>query len=166
MLPLNSEDRTPGQELQASGRGFLAGDCYYLPTTSQLVQIDLGSGRIVRALPTQEPLGNLICYRDQVLSLGPESLTTYFRADRLQERVTARLQQTPDDPWALEQQALLWLDAGRQANALQALRRACTVTAHTMNAAKPRRRCWSTRCWPRWNKTLWPTAPWRRRSTR
>ena len=128
VLPLSGEGQAPGREMQTTGRGFLAGDSYYLPTTAQLLQIDVRSGQLVRALPTREPLGNLVCYRDQVISLGPESLTTYYRADRLQERVAARLQQTPDDPWALEQQALLWLDEGRQADALQALR--CALAAY------------------------------------
>ena len=122
--PLTAGRPTPGQPTVPTGRGFVADGCYYLPTTTHLLQIDLRDGQRVRAVPTTEPLGNLICYRDQVISLGPDSLTAYYRADRLQAMVDSRLQQTPKDPWALEQQALLWLEQGRQEEALRSLREA------------------------------------------
>ncbi len=123
-LPMSSQATPSERPAMPSGRGFLADGHYFLPATTHLLQINLQDGRLVDARSCSEPLGNLVCYEDQVLSLGPRNLTAYYRADRLQEQVQARLKQTPDDPWGLEHQALLWLEAGRRNDALRALRQA------------------------------------------
>ncbi len=123
-LPWPNETGGSASAVVPSGRGFLSDGCYFLPMTEQLLQVDLRDGQLVQSVPSSEPLGNLICNGDQILSLGPDFLSAFYRTDRLQQLVQSRLQQAPEDPWALEHQALLWLEEGRREDALRVLRQA------------------------------------------
>ncbi len=123
-LPVGSERDTSGTAAVPSGRGFLSGHSYYLPTSLELMQIDVRDGSLVEAIRTDQPLGNLLSYRDHVVSLGPDYLTTFFRIDRLQQIVHERLAKNPQDPWSIEQQGLLLLDQGQRDEALRSLRKA------------------------------------------
>ena len=52
-----------------SGRGFLSGRSYLLPTTDpELLQIDMLTGKTVRHKPTDQILGNLICSNGRIIS--------------------------------------------------------------------------------------------------
>lgn len=111
-----------------SGRGFHSDTSYYLPTTAQeLLKVDLDAGRIVQQLRTDKILGNLICYRDEIISQGVDSLAVYPMVAPLRERVAATLRQSPTDPWALGRQAELEIYDGRRDQALEILRRACQL---------------------------------------
>jgi outer membrane protein assembly factor BamB len=119
-------DRAAGE--MPSGRGFRSGEFYYLPTTSsRLLQIDVEQGKIVAAMDTDEPLGNLICYKQQVVSHSAGSVSCFYQVAPLREQVAARLQQSADDPWALARQGELFLHDGKNSEALQSLRRAHSV---------------------------------------
>ena len=83
------DDSVATAEELTSGRGFRSGQFFYLPTTARLLKVDLDNGQIVSTQTTQEPLGNLISYQDQVISLSPIGLSTYYQAERLAERVAA-----------------------------------------------------------------------------
>jgi len=108
-----------------AGRGFVSGDSYYLATTApDLVQIDLDSGRLEQVVGTERPLGNLICYRAQVLCQSAERLDAYYQTEPLRTLVEQRLREAPQDPWALEHQALLTLARGDRPEAMAALRQA------------------------------------------
>jgi outer membrane protein assembly factor BamB len=107
-----------------SGRGFLTGTHYFLPTTGRLLKINVATGDVAGAQEIGFGLGNLVCYEDQVLSLGPRGLSTYYQSERLQTQVTERLQQNPQDAWALEHQGLLALERGDLPSAMIALREA------------------------------------------
>ncbi len=108
-----------------SGRGFLTGQHYFLPTTSQeLVQIDLQAGEIVERTKTGHLLGNLICYRDQIVSQNVDQVAAFYQIEPLRSKVRERLEQSPDDSWALARQGELLLHDGQPQPALESLRRA------------------------------------------
>ena len=61
-----------------SGRGYTDGQSYFLPTTGQrLVRIDMEDGRITGDAETSRVLGNLICFRGEVISHGVDQLATF-----------------------------------------------------------------------------------------
>lgn len=108
-----------------SGRGFLAGSSYYLPTTSaRLVQVDLNEGTIKARTNTEHVLGNLICFKDDVISLGPDRATSSFQLDPLRQRVKDRLTKNAEDAWALARQGELLVHDGKPGEALAVLQRA------------------------------------------
>ena len=106
-------DRTAGE--MPSGRGFRSGKFYYLPTTSsRLLKIDLDDGKIVDTMDTEEPLGNLICYKEQVISHAAGSVSCFYQIEPLRKQVAARLKESADDPWALARQGELLLHDGQE----------------------------------------------------
>jgi outer membrane protein assembly factor BamB/predicted negative regulator of RcsB-dependent stress response len=108
-----------------SGRGFQSGDYYFLPTTtSSLIQVSLADGEIVDRVATPTPLGNLICYKDEIVTHSADSVATYFQIASLRTRVAQRLEQNADDSWALARQGELFLHDGKSEEALRALRHA------------------------------------------
>ncbi len=108
-----------------SGRGFSSGAHYYLATTApELLKIDLTNGEIVDRTLTDEPLGNLLAYQDQILAQGTRWVVSFYQTERLRELVDSKLRQDPDDPWSLEHLGMLLLEEGRQREGLDALRQA------------------------------------------
>jgi outer membrane protein assembly factor BamB len=121
--PLDLEGEMP------SGRGFYSDGHYYLPTTgSKLLRIDAGSGELVESIPTEHPLGNLVCYKNQVLSQTPGALQSFFQLDLLRKDVKEKLSVNPDDPWALARKCELLLQDGDRAAAMKTLRRSLENT--------------------------------------
>lgn len=117
----------PDQALP-SGRGFHTGSSYYLPTTARLlVRFDLDTGRVLERVKTDLPLGNLICYRDEIISQSPAGLAVYPMVAPLRERVADLLQANPNDAWALGRQAELLTYDGKVVEALDLLRRGCQI---------------------------------------
>lgn len=123
-LAIQSDETLAVRSSLPSGRGFISGNSYFLPIRDRVLQIDLQQGKAVAETITTEPLGHLICHRDDVLSITPSALTVFHQRDRLAERVGERLAQNPDDPWALEHSAILMLDQGNRTAALDSLRKA------------------------------------------
>lgn len=79
-----------------SGRGFHSGDFYFLPTTkSSLLKISLADGQIVRRTPTPTPLGNLICYRDEVVSHAAGSVEAFYQISSLQSALQTAFKKMP-----------------------------------------------------------------------
>ncbi len=112
-------------EALPSGRGFLYGRHYFLPTTaSELLKIDVAEGRIVERASTDRVLGNLFAHQDQIISHGVDVLATYYQREPLRPSVERSLKKNPDDAAALELHAKLLLADGRQSDALAVLRRA------------------------------------------
>lgn len=109
-----------------SGRGLYSGQHYFLPTMgSELLKIDLESGQIVERTRTSIVLGNLVAYRDEILSHGPQWLSTFYQSEPLQQRVEERLSRDPDDLEALGQYGELLLAQGRRDEAIEKLRLVC-----------------------------------------
>jgi outer membrane protein assembly factor BamB len=108
-----------------SGRGFRTGQFYFFPTTaSRLIKVDLDSGKIVDETSTDRVLGNLICYKDEVVSQGTDYLATFYQREPLRKRVKDRLRVSPDDAWALARKGELFINEGQLQLAIGVLRRA------------------------------------------
>lgn len=108
-----------------SGRGIRTGDAYYLPTTaSQLLRFELATGNIVSEVETSLPLGNLVAYKDQLVSQNVDWLAAYYQTEPLRADVARRLEADPDDIWALTRRAELLLYDGVHGEAVEVLRHA------------------------------------------
>ncbi|NQT37308.1 MAG: PQQ-like beta-propeller repeat protein [Planctomycetes bacterium] len=61
-----------------SGRGFLAGRFYYLPTTSsEIVKFDVTDGRIAKRIAMKTPPGNLVGAGDLLLSQSADAVEAF-----------------------------------------------------------------------------------------
>ena len=79
-----------------SGRGIHAGGAYFLPTTTgHLLKFDLSSGEIDADIETDLPLGNLVAYKDQIISQNVDWLSAYYQSEPLRAVVDRRLQECP-----------------------------------------------------------------------
>lgn len=111
-----------------SGRGYHDDGHYYLPTTgTELLKIDVAQGAIVEKIPTRQILGNLICYKDSVISQGIDSLTAFYKRDALRETVEQRLGEDPNDADALAKWGEILLHDGQRMDALEVLRRSYLI---------------------------------------
>ncbi|MCA9216866.1 MAG: PQQ-binding-like beta-propeller repeat protein [Planctomycetales bacterium] len=110
-----------------SGYGFRADKHYFLPTMERLLKIDLTNGDIVDAIKCDETLGNIVPYKDHIVSLGLDYLRRYHRQDRLANAVAKKLEESPNDPWALEQHGALLFKEGRVKEGAEAIARAIQV---------------------------------------
>lgn len=135
LVALNMQDGKPAwaqpldlrrdESEMPSGRGFQSGDFFYLPTTtSALLKVSLSDGKLVSRTATPAPLGNLICYRNEVITHSAGSVETYFQIEPLRTRVAKQLEENANDPWALARQGELFLNDGKSEEALGVLRRA------------------------------------------
>ncbi len=110
-----------------SGRGFMAGDNYFLPlTTAEVARIDLNAAKITAEAKSRRGTipGNLICYQGEVISQGVDYVETFFQLEPLQERVAAALAKNPNDSWALAHRGEIALEDGRVDEAIADVRRA------------------------------------------
>lgn len=79
-----------------SGRGYSNRQHYYLPmTSSKLLQIDIQTGDIDKVVRTNGNLGNLICYRDKVISHSAIKVAAFPRDDA--SRTTIALAESSGD---------------------------------------------------------------------
>ena len=105
-----------------SGRGYYSGQHYYLPTTGrQLVKIDLASGKIAARATTEITLGNLVCYKDEIISQSSDWIASFYQSEPLSERIEATLATNPNDIWALTRKGEILLQAGDRKESLEAL---------------------------------------------
>ncbi len=108
-----------------SGRGYFSNGFYYLPTTdAKVIKIDLNTGESAGASDSEGVLGNLICYRGEVISHGVDWLSTYHQDRSLRLSVIKRLRDNPDDVGALADHGALLLQDGKPAEAIPVVRRA------------------------------------------
>ncbi|MFK7768591.1 MAG: PQQ-binding-like beta-propeller repeat protein [Mariniblastus sp.] len=71
-----------------SGRGYANRGSYYLPTTNEkLLQIELETGKFVKAVKTDGVLGNLICYRGEVISHSVDRVATFPQDEPSRKRI-------------------------------------------------------------------------------
>jgi tetratricopeptide (TPR) repeat protein len=109
-----------------AGRGYLSGGSYFLPlSTAEVARIDITKGKILSVARSRKGFipGNLICYKGEVISLGVDSLDTFYQLEPLKQRVAAALGKNPDDPEALARRGEIELDEGKLADAIRDIRR-------------------------------------------
>lgn len=113
-----------------SGRGVLDTTTYFQPTvTGKVFMVDIASGEAKEAFNTTRPLGNLVTYQDDIISLSDECLAAYARTDRLEEKIAAALASDPRDPWALARRGELLMHEQKWTAALPVLRAALAATS-------------------------------------
>lgn len=111
-----------------SGRGYRSGDFYTIPTAANIVvRINLRTAEITQTLTTDNVLGNLVAYKDAILSHNYDTLTSFRQDAPLRDEVRKRLKANPRDPWALTRQAELMVQDGKSFAALTPLRTAYEV---------------------------------------
>ncbi|MCC9604444.1 PQQ-like beta-propeller repeat protein [Blastopirellula sp. JC732] len=107
-----------------SGRGFLSGDYYYLPTTQdEIVRINIRDGKLDKSIPTEGTLGNLVCHGRYVISQGVNFVASFKQIDALREEVRVRLAKNANDAEALRNQGELLVHDGKVQEALATLHR-------------------------------------------
>ncbi len=133
----NGEPAGPGIELPVgsmpSGRGFYNGKEYYLPlTTAEVAQIDLTTARIVERARSHSGAipGNLICFRDAIISQGPDYVDAYYQLDSLKQDIARRLTKSPADPQALAALAAVKLDEESLNEAVELLEQSYALDAN------------------------------------
>ena len=77
-----------GEYGKPSGRGYANRGSYFFPTTSKhIVQVDLKTGKLVKAVDTDGVLGNLICHKGDVISHGVDRLSSYPQDEPMREAI-------------------------------------------------------------------------------
>lgn len=121
--PATNRDRE-----SVAGKGVRDGRYLYLPTSARRVlKIDIDEGRLVDAAVVEQPLGNLFSFHDRMISVGPTRIACFYTRDALSQEVEQRLAANPKDPWALNQQALIFMADKRIKEAIDLLRRSYTI---------------------------------------
>ncbi len=73
-----------------SGQGYSNRGFYYLPMTSErLIKVDLRQGKLDNAVRTNGVLGNLICYRGDIISHGVDHLAVFPQDEPNKLRIEA-----------------------------------------------------------------------------
>ncbi len=110
-----------------SGRGFLAGERYYVPlTNAEVAAIDTTKGTIVHVAKSRkgDVAGNLVCYQGKMISQGFGGVDAYYQLDAANAEVQRRLAAKPDDAEALSLRGEILLDAEKPREAIACFRRA------------------------------------------
>ncbi len=117
----------PGETIV--GRGYYSDQFYYLPVTGQqLLKIDLDTGKVVATAQTEIELGNLVCYKDQLISQSPQTVASFvLHSESLQKQLDARLAANPRDIEALLLRAQILLQEGQADQSLSLLRQAHAI---------------------------------------
>jgi outer membrane protein assembly factor BamB len=120
-----------------SGQGFTSGKEYFLPlSTAEVAAIDLDAGKVSRVARSRggNVPGNLVCYKEKVISQGADGLEIFFQFDSLRQLADSRLAANPRDAEALAWRGEILLDEGKRVEAVAALRLSLEL------AAEPRTR--------------------------
>lgn len=108
-----------------SGRGFYSDHFYYVPTADgEVLKIDLDASRIVQRTNVSLPLGNLVCFRDEILSQDAERLAVFWQNQPLRQRVQKALAENPDDVAMLTRYGELLLQEAKRPQAIDTFRHA------------------------------------------
>ncbi|MGI9516463.1 MAG: PQQ-binding-like beta-propeller repeat protein [Pirellulaceae bacterium] len=77
---------------QPSGRGFLTRGTWFMPTDeSRIVAVDVQGGEIVRTVKTDRVLGNLICYKGDIISQGVDVVSAWRQTEPVRKWVEESL---------------------------------------------------------------------------
>jgi len=109
-----------------SGRGFYSGEHYYLPlSTAAVAKVNLASLKIEDVAESRSGSipGNLICYRDSIISQGADYVDAYYQLDALKQRIEDTLATRPEDPQALAALGEIKLDQKDLPEAVDLFRR-------------------------------------------
>lgn len=100
---------------QPSGRGYRAGQYYYLPlNTSEVIKIDLNAHKIAARSKSRKGTipGNLIVHQGQIVSVNQDRAQCFYSLDDRQEWVNSTLKEQPNDASALLALGEIQLNSG------------------------------------------------------
>jgi outer membrane protein assembly factor BamB len=107
------------------GRGFYTDQFYHLPLANQqLAKIDLDAGQIIARAKTEVDLGNVVCYKDQLVSQSATHVASFFLTEPLLAWIDETLKTDPDNAKALSLKGQVLLQEGKRTESLDLLRRA------------------------------------------
>ena len=118
-----------------SGRGYQAGDRYYLPlrkeSKGEVISVDLKNAKIVEHSKSGNGTipGNLICHRRLVISQNSDWLQSFHQLQPLKADVAQTLSENPRDPVALLRRGEILVDEGNSASAVELFRTAAGLFA-------------------------------------
>ena len=81
-------------------------------------------GKIVSRAKTEIELGNVICYKDQLLTQSAQYVASFYLTEPLQAWIDETLKREPDHPKALSLKGQVLLQEGKRTESLDLLRRA------------------------------------------
>ncbi len=105
---------------QPSGRGYRAGNNYYLPlNTAEVIKIDLNTHKVAARSKSRKGVvpGNLIVHQGQIVSVSQDRAQCFYSLDDRQEWVNATLKEQPNDAAALLALGEIQLNSGDLASA-------------------------------------------------
>jgi tetratricopeptide (TPR) repeat protein len=123
----NKETVALPKQSTPSGRGFASGNRYYLPlSNAEVIAIDLRQGKIIQTAKSHKSVapGNLVCYRDKIISQASDGVDVYYQIDAARSDVKRQLTKNPDDADAVALQGEIQLNAGHRSDAVASFRRA------------------------------------------
>ncbi|MEO2012040.1 MAG: PQQ-binding-like beta-propeller repeat protein [Pirellulaceae bacterium] len=120
-----------------SGRGICTGNLFLLPLTSaELVTFEIDTGDIVNSTTTEFMLGNLISFKEHIVSHGAKFLSAFQQVAHLRRVTAQRLRADPDDIRALGNQIKLYLTDKQHQKALETAIRAHQLAADSATINK------------------------------
>ncbi|MBI3099058.1 MAG: PQQ-binding-like beta-propeller repeat protein [Planctomycetes bacterium] len=113
------------------GRGMLAGEVIWLPTSQGLFRVDARSGKSLGIVPWPggaESGGSLLHAEDLVCVSNRQMCTLFYSAEVADRRIAHDLESHPNDPFLHQRAGLLARTAGRPADAIRHFRRVVALT--------------------------------------
>ncbi len=110
-----------------SGRGFESGGRYYVPLSSaEVVAVALDTGKIEDRFKSRDGMiaGNLVCYKDNIISQRADAVDAFYQVDALMSEVDRRLKSNPKDAEALALRGQVYWEEGKLDQAIESLRSA------------------------------------------
>jgi outer membrane protein assembly factor BamB len=110
---------------RACGRGLLTASRFYVPLDSPgVAAVDLTTGRVVATSPSRDERlpGNLVAYRDEIISQGLGSLDVFHQNAPLERAIETAMADNPNDPWAVGWRGELRLANGETLAGLEDIR--------------------------------------------
>lgn len=110
-----------------SGRGYLAGDRYYVPlSTGEIAAVSVGDGRLVARARSPDGVipGNLVACHDAVLSQSSRGIWRFETLTSLERKTAEALTDHPDDADWLVRRGEVLACQGRLEEAVELLQRA------------------------------------------
>ena len=112
-----------------TGRGFMNGDAYYFPTShSDVIKLDMRTGRIQERQPTDRVLGNLVCHRDYLISQSIDGIYAYPIESRKRAALQEQVKADPNNPDVLHDYAVLQFEDGNIRQSLETMQKAIELS--------------------------------------
>ncbi len=110
-----------------AGKGIWADDGMLIPLTGRKVIKVSMDGKLVDSATVDMPLGNLVAYQKQLLSISPTGVAAYYTRESLSEEVDQRLAKDANDTWALNRKSQMLVAEGKVDEAIASLEKSFQI---------------------------------------